>query len=93
VRRGLEREGYAVDVVHTGEDAVWMGQENDYDAIVLDVVLDGAGPGIDGFEVCRALRAGRRWSPVLMVTARDAVRDGQATLVLPAAPDGGSRTS
>jgi two-component system OmpR family response regulator len=70
-----------------------MGQENDYDAIVLDVVLDGAGPGIDGFEVCRALRAGRRWSPVLMVTARDAVRDGQATLVLPAAPDGGSRTS
>jgi two-component system, OmpR family, response regulator len=75
LRRGLERERYAVDVVENGEDAIWMAGENAYDAVVLDVVLDRAGPGMDGFDVCRTLRANACWSPVLMVTARDAVRD------------------
>jgi len=75
LRKGLEREGYAVDIVATGEDAVWMATENAYDAIVLDVVLDRRGPGMDGFEVCRRLRNASRWSPVLMVTARDGVED------------------
>jgi two-component system, OmpR family, response regulator len=75
LRRGLERERYAVDVVDNGRDAIWMAGENAYDAVVLDVVLDGAGPGMDGFDVCRTLRANACWSPVLMVTARDAVRD------------------
>ncbi|MGH2594365.1 MAG: response regulator transcription factor [Actinomycetota bacterium] len=75
VRRGLEEEGYAVDVAHDGEEAVWLGRENPYDAIVLDVML-GAGPtALDGFEVCRRLRQADRWSPVLMLTARDAVHD------------------
>jgi two-component system OmpR family response regulator len=54
-----------------GEDALWMAGSTDYDAIVLDVML----PGIDGFEVCRRLRDDGVWSPVLMLTARDAVRD------------------
>jgi two-component system OmpR family response regulator len=75
LKRGLEEEGYAVDVAHDGEQAVWMAQENAYDAIVLDVVLNGAAPGADGFTVCRALRGADRWSPVLMLTARDAVED------------------
>jgi two-component system, OmpR family, response regulator len=75
VKRGLEEEGYAVDVVHDGEQAIWMAQENAYDAIVLDVVLNGAAPGADGFTVCRTLRGADRWSPVLMLTARDAVED------------------
>jgi two-component system OmpR family response regulator len=75
LKKGLERQGYAVDVVSSGQDAVWMATENDYDAIVLDVILDARGPAIDGFEVCRRLRTAGRWAPVLMVTARDAVAD------------------
>ena len=71
LKRGLEEEHFAVDVVASGEDALWMATENDYDAIVLDVRLDG----IDGFEVCRRLRGAGRWAPVLMLTARDAVDD------------------
>src|SRR5215470_10504081 len=75
LQKGLERQGYAVDVVGSGQDAVWMATENDYDAIVLDVILDVGAAPIDGFEVCRRLRRARRWPPVLMVTARDAVED------------------
>jgi two-component system OmpR family response regulator len=75
LKRGLEEEGYAVDVANDGPQAVWMAQENAYDAIVLDVVLNGAAPGADGFTVCRTLRGADRWSPVLMLTARDAVED------------------
>ena len=51
LKRGLEEEGYAVDVLRTGTDALWAGAENPYDAIVLDVML----PDLDGFEVCRQL--------------------------------------
>ena len=76
IRRGLEREGFAVDVVANGEDAVPRAEATDYDAIVLDVML----PGIDGFEVCRRLREASVWSPILMLTARDSVRDRVAGL-------------
>lgn len=69
--RGLREEGYAADVAERGEDALWMARAVDYDAIVLDVML----PGVDGFEVCRRLRRDGIWSPVLMLTARDAVDD------------------
>lgn len=75
LKKGLERQGYAVDVVGSGHDAVWMAAENDYDAIVLDVILDAGAEPIDGFEVCRRLRRAGCWAPVLMVTARDAVQD------------------
>ncbi|MEU9867923.1 response regulator transcription factor [Actinomadura sp. NPDC048021] len=71
LQRGLCEEGYAVDVAANGPDAVWQAVENPYDAIVLDVML----PGLDGFEVCRRLRVGDCWAPVLMLTARDAVSD------------------
>ncbi|WP_163553715.1 response regulator transcription factor [Candidatus Frankia alpina] len=71
LRRGLVEEGYAVDVVGDGIDAVWRATETAYDAIVLDLML----PGIDGFEVCRRLRAGHRLAPVLMLTARVDVDD------------------
>jgi two-component system OmpR family response regulator len=71
LRRGLSEEGYAVDVVGTGVDAVWLATEQSFDAIVLDVVL----PDIDGFEVCRRLRRANRWAPLLMLTARDDVSD------------------
>jgi two-component system OmpR family response regulator len=69
--RGLREEGYAVDVAHRGEDAVWMAQATAYDAILLDVML----PAADGFEVARRLRDKEVWSPILMLTARDAVDD------------------
>jgi two-component system, OmpR family, response regulator len=75
VRRGLEEEGYAVDVAYDGTEALWLAEDNEYDAVVLDVVLDRAAPGPDGFEVCRMFREGRHWAPVLMLTARDAVDD------------------
>lgn len=71
IRRGLEHEGYAVDLVTEGPDALSHGTEYDYDAVVLDVML----PGLDGFSVCEALRSRGRWAPVLMLTARDAVED------------------
>ncbi len=71
VHRGLVEEGHAADVAGTGEDAIWMAEAHSYDAVVLDVVL----PGLDGFETCRKLREAGVWSPVLMLTARDAVED------------------
>jgi two-component system OmpR family response regulator len=71
LKRGLEEEGYAVDVAGTGEDGLWMARENPNDVIVLDVML----PDMDGFEVCRRLREGGQWAPVLMLTARDGVPD------------------
>ena len=76
IRRGLREEGLAADVVGNGEDAIWRAAATEYDGIVLDVML----PGIDGFETCRRLRADGIWSPVLMLTARDAVADRVAGL-------------
>jgi two-component system OmpR family response regulator len=69
--RSLKHEGYAVDAVGTGEDALWSVQENEYDGVVLDAMI----PPPDGFEVCRRMRAEGRWAPVLMLTARDTVQD------------------
>jgi two-component system OmpR family response regulator len=64
---GLEAEGMAVDVAHDGTDGLWYARENDYDAIVLDLML----PGINGYKVCETLRAEENWTPVLMLTAKD----------------------
>jgi two-component system OmpR family response regulator len=71
IRRGLEREGYATEVAATGQEAILRAIEQDYDAIVLDVMI----PAPDGFAVCRQMRARNRWAPVLMLTARDSVED------------------
>ena len=76
MRRGFEAEGIAVDVAPEGEEALWRAQATAYGAIVLDLML----PGIDGIETCRRLRASEVWSPVLMLTARDAVADRVAGL-------------
>jgi two-component system OmpR family response regulator len=69
--RGLRREGYAVDTVGTGVDAVWTIVETPYDVVVLDAMI----PAPDGFEVCRQVRAKDRWMPVLMLTARGDTAD------------------
>jgi two-component system OmpR family response regulator len=68
---GLAQEGYTVDVGTTGDEALSQAAVHDYDAVLLDVML----PGIDGYDVCRALRRTDRWLPVLMLTARADVAD------------------
>lgn len=69
--RGLNEEGHPADLATTGEDALWMAIAAPYDVIVLDVML----PGIDGFTTCHELRTRGVWTPVLMLTARDAIED------------------
>lgn len=71
LRRGLMEEGFAVDVAVDGEDGWWRVSEYPYDAVVLDAGL----PRRDGFTLLTDLRAGQRWVPVLILTARDAVED------------------
>src|SRR5262249_32078861 len=76
IRRGLVHEGLVADVAGTGEDALWMAEAADYDAIVLDVML----PGINGFDTCKRLRHQGVWTPVVMLTARDSIHDRVAGL-------------
>jgi two-component system OmpR family response regulator len=71
VARALREEGHPTDVAGRGEEALWMARAAPYDAIVLDVML----PDLDGFEIVRRLRARKDWTPVLLLTARDAVAD------------------
>jgi len=71
MRRALRGAGVVVDVAVKGADALWMVRAAPYDAMVLDVML----PDLDGFETCRRLRADGVWTPVIMLTARDAVED------------------
>ncbi len=67
LKKGLEDEGFAVDLASDGSEAVWLAQEQSYDVILLDVML----PHLNGYEVCRRLRAEEDWTPILMLTARD----------------------
>jgi len=71
VRRGLEGEGYAVDVAFDGTEGHWLASENPYDAMVLDSML----PGMSGDEMCARLRAAGVWTPILMLTARSGESD------------------
>ena len=64
---GLTAEGYVVEVAGNGVDGLWKAAESRYDVIVLDVML----PGLDGYQVCKRLRAQGRWTPILMLTAMD----------------------
>lgn len=76
LKRGLEAEGFAVDVAATGPDGLWMATEESYDVIILDVML----PGMNGFVVCRTLRAKEIWTPILMLTAKDGELDESEAL-------------
>lgn len=67
IRAGLEAEGFAVDVAHTGTDGLWLAREEPYDVIILDIML----PGMNGFRVCASLREDKVWTPILMLTAKD----------------------
>jgi DNA-binding response OmpR family regulator len=67
VRRGLEAEGFGVDVALDGTDGLWMATEGTYDLVVLDIML----PGRNGFQICADLRDAGDWTPILMLTAKD----------------------
>jgi two-component system OmpR family response regulator len=71
VRRGLEAEGFAVDLAADGDDGWWKATEGNFDLIVLDLML----PGRNGFVICRDLRAAGNWVPILMLTAKDGELD------------------
>ena len=71
LKRGLEADGFAVDVALNGTDGKWMATENDYDAIVLDIML----PGMNGYKVCRNLRDEGVTTPILMLTAKSGEYD------------------
>jgi len=71
LRRGLSAEGFMVDVSHDGADGLWLARSNPYDAVVLDLML----PKLNGYDVCRAMRADQLWTPVLMLTAKDGEHD------------------
>jgi DNA-binding response OmpR family regulator len=67
LRAGLVADGFAVDVAGTGTDGLWLAREQPYDAIVLDLML----PKLNGYRVCRTLRAEGNWTPILILTAKD----------------------
>lgn len=67
VRRGLQAEGFAVDLAHTATEGLWRAREIRYDAIVLDIMM----PQMNGYVVCRTLRDEGNWTPILMLTAKD----------------------
>jgi DNA-binding response OmpR family regulator len=71
LKRGLEGDGFAVDVALDGVTGLWHAKENPYDAIVLDIML----PGMNGYRVCAELREAGVWTPVLMLTAKDGELD------------------
>lgn len=71
VRRGLSSEGWAVDVADNGTDGLWMACENEYDVVILDIML----PKLNGYRVVEAMRARKVWTPVLMLTAKDGPYD------------------
>lgn len=66
LKRGLEREGYAVDVAGDGEQGLWLASTEPYDVVVLDIML----PAKNGYLVCRELREAGVWTPILMLTAK-----------------------
>jgi DNA-binding response OmpR family regulator len=71
LKRGLEAEGFAVDVALDGQEGLWRAGETRYDAIVLDVML----PVINGYALCARLREQGNWAPILMLTAKDGELD------------------
>jgi two-component system OmpR family response regulator len=71
LQRGLTAEGFVTEAATNGVDGLWMAQENEFDVIILDIML----PGLSGYEVCRRLRAGGSTTPILMLTAKDGEYD------------------
>jgi len=71
LKQGLEEQNHSVEVAHDGHGALELGSAYEFDVIVLDIML----PGLDGFEVAKRLRKSHKQTPILMLTARDAIPD------------------
>ncbi|GAA4210966.1 response regulator transcription factor [Microbispora amethystogenes] len=71
LRRGLQAEGFAVDLAHDGNEGLHLARAGDYDVVVLDIML----PGMSGYNVCKQLRAEENWVPILMLSAKDGEYD------------------
>ena len=71
IKRGLKEEGYSVDIARDGEEGYFMASTQEYDLIILDLML----PKMDGLTVCRKLRQEKKTGPILILTVRDAVKD------------------
>ncbi|MER7206449.1 response regulator transcription factor [Streptosporangium sp. NPDC000239] len=71
LQRGLQAEGFAVDLAHDGEEGLHLARVGDYDVVVLDIML----PRISGYNVCKQLRAEENWVPILMLSAKDGEYD------------------
>ncbi|MFA6321473.1 MAG: response regulator transcription factor [Candidatus Omnitrophota bacterium] len=71
IKRGLKEEGYAVDTANDGENGLFLAKTNSYDLVLLDLML----PKVDGIEICKKLREQKIMSPIIMLTAKDAVKD------------------
>ncbi|MEV4186776.1 response regulator transcription factor [Streptosporangium canum] len=71
LQRGLQAEGFAVDLAHDGEDGLHLARQGDYDVVVLDIML----PRLSGYNVCKHLRAEENWVPILMLSAKDGEYD------------------
>ncbi|NED97555.1 response regulator transcription factor [Phytoactinopolyspora alkaliphila] len=71
LQRGLSAEGFSVELAHDGLEGLHLARENDYDAVVLDIML----PSLSGYRICQTLRAENRWMPILMLSAKDGEYD------------------
>lgn len=78
VKRGLDAEGFTVEIAADGNDGLWRASEAGYDVIILDIML----PGRNGYRVCADLRAAQVWTPILMLTAKDGDLDEAEALDL-----------
>ena len=71
IKRGLKEEGYSVDVACDGEEGYLLAKDNEYDVIILDIML----PKMDGITFCKKLREEKIFTPIIMLTAKDSVKD------------------
>ena len=71
IRRGLEAEGYAIDIARDGAEGLWLAEQNPYDVVILDIML----PELSGYELCARMRGVGDWTPILMLTAKDGELD------------------
>ena len=71
IKRGLQGDGFTVEVAFDGNDGLWMATEGSYDALIVDLML----PGKNGFLICRELRERQNWTPILVLTAKDGELD------------------
>src|SRR3989338_7748007 len=76
IKRGLKEEGYAVDLAYDGQEGLFLAKTNPYDLVILDLML----PKLDGISLCKTLKDKGMLTPIVMLTAKDAIKDKVAGL-------------